>query len=50
MSVHDPKHPQDVSAAQWNDRRRFLEAAAAIPAALAATRLLGAEAALQKIK
>ncbi|MGA2617954.1 MAG: hypothetical protein ABSF26_10115 [Thermoguttaceae bacterium] len=48
MSAHDPHCPRDDSPAQTHDRRRFLEAAAAIPAALAATRLLGDEAAAGK--
>jgi hypothetical protein len=50
MSANDPQRPQDRSAGQACDRRRFLEAAATVPAALATTHLLGAEAATDKAK
>ena len=50
MSDHPRHHPQDASSGQACDRRRFLEAAAAVPAALAATHLLGAEPAAGKLK
>jgi hypothetical protein len=46
MSAYDPCHSQDApgqSASGGCDRRDFLKAAAAIPAALAACRLAGAE-------
>jgi hypothetical protein len=45
MSAQYPECPQDGSGSHGCDRRRFLEAAAAIPAAIGVTRLLGAEAA-----
>ena len=45
MSDVSPRQPQDGFAGSGCGRRRFLEAAAAVPAALATTRLLGADAA-----
>ncbi len=39
MSANDPQRPRHLSSDQGCDRRRFLEAAAAIPAALAAAQV-----------
>ncbi|MGA2255135.1 MAG: hypothetical protein ABSG53_10775 [Thermoguttaceae bacterium] len=48
MSANDPRRPKDGSADQACDRRRFLEVAAAVPAALATTHLLGDDAVSDK--
>ena len=48
MSVNDPQRPQDSSASRRRGRRQFLEAAAAVSAALVTTHVLAADAATDK--